>query len=54
VTDGSHTDENGDINMRCMCFVHYNEDVNEGSGADWIYYIVSVEGGSTKTVLKRS
>ena len=41
-SDGSHTQsvENGDgidANVCCMYFVHYNEDVIEGSGADWIY-----------------
>jgi len=40
VTGGSHTTGNGDgidVNVCCMCFVHYDEDVIEGCGADWIY-----------------
>ena len=37
---GTCTDENDDgidINVCYMCFVHYNDDVMEGSGADWIF-----------------
>ena len=30
-------DENIDVNVCCMCFVHYDDDVREGSGADWIF-----------------
>ena len=26
-----------DVNVCCMCFVHYDDDVLEGSGADWIF-----------------
>ena len=29
-------DENIDSNVCCMCFVHYEDDVLEGSGMDWI------------------
>ena len=30
-------DESIDVNVCCMCFVHYDDDVREGSGADWIF-----------------
>ena len=30
-------DESINANVCCMCFVNYEDDVLEGSGADWIY-----------------
>ena len=31
------SNESIDANVCCMCFVHYDDDVLEGSGADWIF-----------------
>jgi len=36
-TTNSRNDENINPNVCCMCFVHYEDDVLEGSGMDWIF-----------------
>ena len=40
-TAGSSTDSSGndeiDVNTYCMCFGHYEDDVLEGAGVDWIF-----------------
>lgn len=39
ITTSSSSDQHDDsinVNICCMCFVHYEDDVLEGLGADWI------------------